>query len=1021
MGKVRIVFAAALVALGVVALTRIEGRSAPPDTEAPHAKAVAVAKNHGGRVAGAVTRAGKGVAARIEVRPRAPADPIDERLSAVLPDGDPVAAADAGTDGTFAVAGLAPGSYEVHAVVDGVAAASAATEILDRRQTVRVDLPLPAGGETLRGRAVRPDGTPFVGEIRLYEDLWYEDPVATRSGADGSFEFRGLEPGVRSLAAAEPGRRFAAGPSLRLPRPEAVDFVVGEGAAPLAGRVLDAADDRPIADAVVTAEADGMTVRTISDADGRYATSVPETDRRIWIRAPGYGLARVLAPEGPAESVVRLRRAGRVSGRVVDAGDGRPVGGIEVRTLRGDGEPGFVATTDAEGRFAFAEVPFGDFVLVARGGGRSTAEVHRPRPYEPAPAALRVAPGETREMELPVEVAVRIEGRAVDAAGAAVAGTVVRAGPAGEEEPGDLGAVAVTDEAGRFAFDDVPARTPWRVVAADGSPAVEPLVGEPGETIRVDVRLVPPAPAVVPALAAPVEGKTIAGMVVGPDGAPVEAAVFVRPLDAGEESRGWRTGSVSDGTFVLEGLPPGRYRLSAEAPLREMVAVDADAGDESVRIELGPERAPAGPLVLRVLGPDGRPVPEATARLRSALQRDWAATATVRRGEVRFEWWGRADAVRVLVYDARTPQGLPLPAAPTLANLLAGPGSAAEVRLAPERTIAGRVVDAEGGPRPGVPVVAVPLDGELAPTIARARTGPDGSFVLRGLAEGEYRLRAYAGPGVLATHRPARAGDATVEIRLPPTRTARIVVVDGNHSPVRSAEVSMRWTGIPGERRADSLRGRTDQRGVFRAIGLPATGEVELFIEPEAPARDYRDGRFEPHDATIRLATGPGFSVEVEAVGAPSPWQPWSARLVDAATGQVLASEIERVSDSVVRFGDLPRGTRVDLYQGPIGADGYLLLRGLDADPRRVRAEVREGTSLEVRLRLPAGARRPEVVVSGPGFSTRAVDRGAFVARGLPPGPWTVTARADVDGRTVSRSATVAAGPVVEVDLTGGR
>jgi protocatechuate 3,4-dioxygenase beta subunit len=121
---------------------------------------------------------------------------------------------------------------------------------------------------------------------------------------------------------------------------------------------------------------------------------------------------------------------------------------------------------------------------------------------------------------------------------------------------------------------------------------------------------------------------------------------------------------------------------------------------------------------------------------------------------------------------------------------LAGPAAAGKN----ECTIAGRVIDADGKPVPGVEVAAV-APGRLGEQVlARGRAGADGRFRI-GLAAARAKFQAVYvvagkdGHGLAWEKIPAAAAASETVLRLPPEKVVRGRVLDLQGLPVAGAEV----------------------------------------------------------------------------------------------------------------------------------------------------------------------------------------------------------------------------------------
>lgn len=177
----------------------------------------------------------------------------------------------------------------------------------------------------------------------------------------------------------------------------------------------------------------------------------------------------------------RREASGVVVGVVREKGTGVPLGGVRVRAVGPAGRR--EATSDEGGRFHFCWLPVGSYALEAEMGGfgstRANASVEDGRITHPdlelAVAAV-AAPGHHTPPP-------RLTGRVVDAAtGKALAGVTIRLDGTKQSR--------VSDEAGRFAFEEAPAGEvrlqATRPGYADASGSVSTV---PGQSVRVEVRM----------------------------------------------------------------------------------------------------------------------------------------------------------------------------------------------------------------------------------------------------------------------------------------------------------------------------------------------------------------------------------------------------------------------------------------------------------------------------------------------------------------------------------------------------
>ena len=343
--------------------------------------------------------------------------------------------------------------------------------------------------------------------------------------------------------------------------------------------------------------------------------------------------------------------------------------------------------------------------------------------------------------------------------------------------------------------------------AGGGSAAVrlEPLVEAAGEDLG-DVRLPRAAP--------------LAGRVVGERGLPVVGAVVT--LYAGR-GRGFvdllpvaplpqASTTAADGTFRFEAASEEGNRLRVEAPgfaTVERSGVRAGALTRPVRLGLG--QVVRGTVRL----PDGR-TPAAGAIVR------FEGRDTTRPVET------RPDGAFVLDSVPREPGSLVADAGErgrAATALAAGSGEPVTVVLAPTTTLAGRVVDAEGGgPLAGVRLLARGASGGAF----LARSGTDGGYALRGLPPQRYTLAAdderfvpWTRAVALTAGRPERQD---VPLVRGATLAGRVVAEDG--APIEGATLQLTRGGeSPIQAFVRTMQGegavRSGRDGSFRAKRLP--------------------------------------------------------------------------------------------------------------------------------------------------------------------------------------------------------
>jgi protocatechuate 3,4-dioxygenase beta subunit len=631
--RAAVFFAVAAVVL-VVALAR--GRRArSPSTPTAHAAAAdrrAVAPSPG------------------HARDRAPTVQVGVTGLVLDPAGAPVAGATVGvaggtstTDGAgrFAIAGLAPGVYHLHAHAPVGAAGPIRVDLFATSRDLTIRLQPGVAVEVAVVSVV--DGRPLAGargELALTTSVGGGGRLDAVAGDDGVLRFPVAELGNFQVTAEASGHAPATRVLTWNQRAGVVwtSTVALEPGVVVTGQVVDAAG-APVADARVRArpaprrhtqqayrprppEPLQPAVRT--DDDGRFRFAVP-TGQALILEAshPAHvvGHSDALTPTADVDVTIALTSGRVVRGRVVDE-RGQPVAGARVTDGPPLPEADHVAYTDDDGGFSLTGIAARrrQLVLFAEHDGA------RARPVLVELAELGDAP-----VELVLELRLGLDGAVVDHRGAPVADAVVtfqRRLP-DDYRPAPTGARTVleaaihgetrTDGDGRFTVSGLAPGDYQLLARASAAPS-----GRAAPPLMAQTTVPAGATAVHLALPAP---TVIRGQLVANDGAPllageVELAHFGGPVAAG-----------SDGRFELTGIDPGpgayQLRVRADGAVPREVAVEVRPGEVA---DLGTIALSRGRTVRgRVVDPDGGAVAGATV---SVDEPTGARLATARSDEL---------------------------------------------------------------------------------------------------------------------------------------------------------------------------------------------------------------------------------------------------------------------------------------------------------------------------------------------------------------------------------------------------
>ncbi|MFP2907755.1 carboxypeptidase regulatory-like domain-containing protein [Pyxidicoccus sp. 3LFB2] len=817
-----------------------------------------------------------------------------------------------------------------------------------------------------------------------------EAPVhaETTTGADGTFVLESLPEGVMTLwALGEHGAATRTGipagaedVALELEAGILLQGTVMGGGAPLAGANVTALDMwRP------------RFFDTTTGADGGFRLG-PVPYRELYLVViEKEGWLPTLVHLGDMHRQVTLHRPSRLHGRVLS--NGAPVPGAEVRRIPGQrlpvaGEYAHGVTADAEGRFEWVLSP-GEYTLSASHEGRY--------------ALARVTAGPASpEVVLELGSALHVEGTVSDESGRPVAGATVSVSTADPLKPrgGDL--EALTGPKGHYRMGPLePGEWDFTVKA-------------PGylDLLRVEPQTLGPA-------TGPIDftlrrAASITGRVTDTEGRPLSGIRLVpERVDPETEDTGAHEHAETDeeGRFVLDTKEPGDYRILVTDTPFLSVAFRVRAPMRNVRLTLEPGASVEGTVEdahgVRLEGffvelqePEG----EEELRLRRTARTD-------ERGH--FLLQGVPPDRYLLLASRET-------ASATrrvwrVVELQAGTRAQVLLRLEPERTLSGIVVDVSGQPMKDVYVRARPpqQDAPFWKQEGRnnrhgspmgVKTETDGRFTVRALTEATYDVSAWKSGytlerelstgGTKGEEDMLRVGADTAEVRLVLRREAHIVgrLVGPDGAPIPRFQINTARMEDPDGAFAVSVEDQPSGQIVFEAEGFATR---VLRWEPGARGTDLDLG-------VVRMSRG----------------RTLHGRVVDAVTGE----PVEDVRfELATRFSMDAEGTALTLSNnGTEGtkADGTFELRHVDLEAFTLTA-TRDGyrkqrltvgpEQEELTVRLDPGARvevtvkdrRGRPLAATVGFHGEGVEetgfthKGQLVQRGLEPGPYTVWLSAD--------------------------
>ncbi len=941
--------------------------------------------------------------------------------------------------------------------------------------TLAILLPAQAAGAddplTLSGRVVDEDARPLAGatvELRPVVGSWEkarselpglerQATAATSTDGDGRYRLAVPDSGFWELVAEASERvpaRLEVGP---VEGPETAQEMMLYPAVPVEVRVLDA-EGEPIHGARIAVEGDGGNLprhRARTSTLGRSARQIAvtgEDGRATVARREGETLAVSAVAEGfapvalveAADATITLRLA-----------PGEPIT-VEVRDAAGDPVPEALlrfgqsrlslGLTGEDGRLTFDRDPGAELTLMAL----STAGPWRHHVVDVMPEEDEgdgngddggAEPVELAVVELPPLVT--LTGRTLERTERTpVAGAWVWAS-------GFSHAPVRSDSRGNFSLSTPATERP--LLRADAG-------GFGGAFVRLRQEQAADGGPVTILLAAT---ATAAGRVVDGEGQPV-AGARLRAVPDGSR----RSHRIDASTEIFTG-PDGRFtldELSVDTP-HTLTAVHADFAPASLHLEALPAGARRQGLEIvlgtasvafgRVVDVDEVAVPGAEVTLTPALASSDItalmlaarsgvppATATTDR-EGYFEIGGLADGRFDLAADAAGFAPLAVPGV----ELPPGGGRVdlGTLFLEPGLRLEGQVVDSNGEPVAEAWVWARDDNamgmGSLIGADRReadSRTGPDGRFVVDGLARGNQQSVRAEAEGYTRALLSGVEIPAEEPLRIVLERSASLsgVVTDSSGAPVEGARVMVRAepgnVPITGSR---FVNARSDEDGLFTIDGV-TPGRLSLRASAVGFQADERTGlevvAGENLD-DLRIVLEPGATV--------------TGRVLDSLGNPLPETQVGIVRDeTAVAFGG---GTsdRTD-------ADGVYRMQGVPPGERSVEA-VHEGHQRQVRdLTVVAGENRLDFrLQAGVSVSGRVVDEGGvpvagalvsavltgdhpglrpggettdgsgvFRLEGLSPGAYSLSARKDGFAvTTLEEPVEVASGPIQGIEIVLNR
>jgi EmrB/QacA subfamily drug resistance transporter len=216
--------------------------------------------------------------------------------------------------------------------------------------------------------------------------------------------------------------------------------------------------------------------RDVSDGNGEYQVAAPGPGSYVLIASAGGHqpqASTITIGSGPAVIDVVLAGTAGLAGTVSVVGKGDPVSGALVTLADDRGEVVGSAQTGPDGRYAFGDLPAGDYTVVV------SAE-----PYRPTAVAVAVSGTVQHIQDIELVGGARLRGVARAGTGRVVPDARITL----LDRAGNVVGLTTTDEFGEYSFPDLP-EGDYTVIASGYPPVASALQVHGGEHGAHDVRL----------------------------------------------------------------------------------------------------------------------------------------------------------------------------------------------------------------------------------------------------------------------------------------------------------------------------------------------------------------------------------------------------------------------------------------------------------------------------------------------------------------------------------------------------
>ncbi|MFL6247093.1 MAG: carboxypeptidase regulatory-like domain-containing protein [Thermoanaerobaculia bacterium] len=690
-------------------------------------------------------------------------------------------------------------------------------------------------GIAVSGRAIDVNGDPLSGvavtaaEAEGGQRMMFRsiiggpaaDDDAVRTGSDGTFTMRVKEGTYDFTFRREDlAPKIVRGQNVSVASSPNVEATM-EPAAEISGRVTRAGAG--LENVMIMAMVPGTSGNsTVTGPDGSFTLGgLPAGSVRIMARKMDDFINEQRNVTAPARDVViDVRPGGRISGRVVEKGSGKPITTFDagITTSRGGPGGGMVMMgppqtknfTSEDGSFTLEAVPAGAMVLMASSPGYASARLN-----------VNVEEGkEITGVELQLDAGVKLTGRVTGANGAALSDVQVRVlpSPTGSFATRGMDTSAITDANGEYAIDGLEAGEETVSFSHPKHSSAQKQVTLKGRETRLDMQLS--------------SGGRLSGTVVTESGAPVADAQVQASSSGGFESA--RTNA--NGAFELDSVAPGRYHFRAsKSGFVEGTLDDVDVTSGTpVRIVM----KTGGTIYGHITGLTAQEL--AQTQVEASSGRTSASGTVDASGNYRVEGVA-AGTVRLDAWSGVAFGGSSRRAPTQTVELAAGGSQQIDIAFRGDIVVSGRVI------RNGAPVIGGQVNfyprGSSTRGSGSSAIESDGRYSVSGLEDGEYNITvidSQRGSTPYQTTYQVR-GTATHDIEYKTNLLRGRVIDRATSEPLANVTVSLRPSSsasTDGPRFSRS--GLSDATGAFIIDAVPA-GNYQATATKEGFGNESKD------------------------------------------------------------------------------------------------------------------------------------------------------------------------------------